>query len=108
MQLPDYLFIQRTLLQQFGGSPECLRGTGKQQIKMLSEQHYTAVILQNNRIGVNRMKNDHRALSEKGLADSAVHLRAGMDVAVGEQVFVKCRQQLVEVRGRISLSLIII
>ena len=30
-----------------------------------------------------------------------------MDVAMGEQVFVKSRQQLVEVTGRISLSLAI-
>lgn len=39
---------------------------------------------------------------------AVVYLRAGMDVAVGQQVFVKPRQKLVEVRGRISLSLAII
>lgn len=36
-----------------------------------------------------------------------MYLRAGMDVAMGKQVFVKSGQQLVEVRGRISLSLTI-
>lgn len=36
-----------------------------------------------------------------------VYLWAGMDVAMAKQVFVKSRQQLVEVTGRISLSLAI-
>lgn len=53
VQLLDYLFIQGTLLQQFGGSPECLSSTGKQQVKMFSKQHYTAVILKNSRTSVN-------------------------------------------------------
>lgn len=38
---------------------------------------------------------------------SVVYLRARMDVAMGKQVFVKSRQQLVEMTGRISLSLVI-
>lgn len=38
---------------------------------------------------------------------AVVYLVAGMDEAMGEQVFVKSRQQLVEVTGRISLSLAI-
>lgn len=41
------------------------------------------------------------------IALSVVYLRARMDEAMGKQVFVKSRQQLVEVTGRISLSLAI-
>lgn len=36
-----------------------------------------------------------------------LYLVARMDVAMGEQVFVKSRQQLMEVTGRISLALVI-
>lgn len=107
VQLLDYLFIQGTLLHQFGGSPECLCSTGKQQVKMLSQQRYTAVILQNRGISVNIDYVTIELWIKLCVADSAMYLRAGMDVAMGEQVFVKSRQQLVEVRRRISLSLAI-
>lgn len=94
MQLLDYLFIQGTLLQQFGGSPEGLSSKGKQQIKMLPQQHHTAVNLQNSGISVNVHVNvGSQGSGQNGdkIADSAGYLRAGMDVAMGKQVFVKSR-----------------
>lgn len=94
VQLLDYVFIQGTLLQQFGGSPEGLSSKGKQQIKMLPQQQYTAVNLQNSGISVNVNANiGQQGSGQNGdkVVDSAGYLRAGMDVAMGKQVFVKCR-----------------
>lgn len=87
MQLLYYLFIQGTLLQQFGGSPEGLSSKGKQQTEMLPQQHYTAVSLQNSGISVNVNANvGQQGSGQNGdkVADSAGYLRAGMDVAMGK------------------------
>lgn len=45
MQLFNYLLVMGALFQQLSGSLESLSGTGKQKVKMLTQQGYTAVIL---------------------------------------------------------------
>lgn len=55
MQLLDDLLIQRTLPQQFGRSAEGLSSAGEQEVKMLSQQQSTAIILGN-------MKSNHMNL----------------------------------------------
>lgn len=45
MQLLNYLFVMGALFQQLSGSLESLSGTGKQQVQMLTQQGYTAIIL---------------------------------------------------------------
>lgn len=49
VQLLDDVFVQETVLQQFGGSLQSLGGTGEQQVKMLVKQRY-AVVLQNREV----------------------------------------------------------